>query len=249
MPKKISYKNPFLKEVILRLDFPTPITGLEKSVPDNILKSILKNFPISEPQKLLSHELQFSKDNVKTKQSEFTEWTFYSNERDKILKIGPYAMVIIIKKYTSFEELEAINNDITAALYKRFKELIVNRIGLRYVNIIEPGGNDPLSWAEYINEKMLGIIDFNKRKDSITRVFHILEYNFNDIRVKFQFGIANPDYPAIIKKKQFVLDIDSYINGAFELQEIKTNIESAHDKVQELFESSITEKTRVIMGK
>ncbi|HEO1398272.1 TIGR04255 family protein [Legionella bozemanae] len=248
MSKNINYKKPFLKEVILRIDFPVPTPGLEKPIPENILKIILKNFPISEPQKLLTHELQLSIDNVKSKQSEITEWVFHSNERDKTLKISSSSMIIVVKKYTSFENLYVISKDVIEALYKKFKELIVNRIGLRYVNIIEPGGSDPLSWADYINEKMLGIIDFNERKDSITRAFHILEYNFNDIRVKFQFGIANPDYPAIIKKKQFVLDIDSYANGAFELQEILANIEAAHEKVQEIFESSITDKTRHMMG-
>lgn len=248
MYSDIQYKNPFLKEVILRIDFPAPRTELEKSVPDNLLKVILKYFPISEPQKVLAQEFHFSNDKIKTNSSETTEWSFHSNQRDKTLKIGPYAIVLIFKHYKSFEELSEINKEIMEAYYKKFKDIVANRIGLRYVNIIEPGDNNPLSWSEYINEKMLGIIDFNDQKESIIRAFHILEYDFDDLRVKFQFGIANPDYPAIIKKKQFVLDIDSYTNGAFELHEILEKLELAHAKVQELFEISITDKTRSKMG-
>lgn len=43
-----------------------------------------------------------------------------------------------------------------------------------------------------------------------------VEYNFGEIYLKCQFGIANPDYPALIKRRQFILDIDAYSAGAYE---------------------------------
>ena len=51
----------------------------------------------------------------------------------------------------------------------------------------------------------------------------------------------------IIKQKQFVLDIDAYFQGALDKEDVTKSFETAHSKIQELFESSITEKTRELM--
>lgn len=67
--------------------------------------------------------------------------------------------------------------------------------------------------------------------------------------MKQQFGIANPDYPAVIRKKQFVIDIDAYAHGVFELADIKQFLVDSHSKIQDIFEKSITDETRALMKK
>ncbi len=58
----------------------------------------------------------------------------------------------------------------------------------------------------------------------------------------------NPDYPAPIKKKRFTLDLDAYYQGFHDKDEIQKNLDKYHDKIQELFELSITEKFRNILN-
>ena len=82
----------------------------------------------------------------------------------------------------------------------------------------------------------------------MTRAFHILEFNFSGRHVKYQFGIANPDYPAIVKKKEFVLDLDSYIFGLHGFNDAIECVNNCHSKIQELFEDSITDATRSLMN-
>ena len=62
--------------------------------------------------------------------------------------------------------------------------------------------------------------------------------------LRFNFGIHNPDYPAIIKQKVFILDIDVYHNGIQNKEDIISNSKVFHDKIQEFFEFSITEEFR-----
>lgn len=246
MHDEICYKSPFLKEVILRIDFPAPIEELEKSLPSKIQKAVIKKFPISESQKLQAQEFQIAGQSFQANTRELTQWAFHGKEREKTLTILPESIVLISKSYKSFEVFIGDITDILIEFYKTFKDLSANRIGLRYVNVLELDEANPLSWGKYIDEKMLGIFDFHNEKN-LTRAFHILEYNFDGQAVKFQFGIANPDYPSVIRRKQFVLDIDSYFYGAFDLTDVLECINNSHEKIQEIFEKSITDKTRSLM--
>lgn len=247
MYEKTCYKKPFLKEVILRIDFPSPLPGLEKAIPANISNKTLKSFPIAEPQKTHAQEFQFAGAGFQAKSSEIMRWVFHGKEREKTVIIEPNALIFTIRKYKTYEDFIEEINGIVAEFYQAYKELNASRIGLRYINIVEPTDEDPLAWSKYINERILGIIDFHKEKNCITRAFHILEYNFNGQAIKYQFGIANPDFPAVVKRKQFVLDLDSYFNGAFEHHEVRECIETSHEKIQEIFEKSITDETRTLM--
>jgi uncharacterized protein (TIGR04255 family) len=247
MYENVCYKTPFLKEVIFRIDFPSPIDGVEKQLSNKLTKAILEKFPISEPQKAHAQEFQFSGPSFQAKTSEIMQWVFHGKNREKSLTIEPASLVISVRDYKTYENFIADFKHILTVLFDEYKEIAVGRIGLRYVNLIDLNEPEPLEWKVYVNEDILGIIDFHEEKKFLTRVFHIVEYNFDGLSVKYQFGIANPDYPAQIKKKQFVLDIDAYSHGAFDFGDILNCVNDAHEKIQDIFERSITNKTRQLM--
>ncbi len=247
MYEDICYKNPFLKEVIFKADFPSPPKNIAKELPDKLLKAILLRFPISEPQKAHAQELQFAGDAVHAKKSEFMQWVFHGKSREKSLTITPDAFSYTNRSYETYEKLVEDIVDILKVFFENLKDVTASRVGLRYINVISVNENNPLVWKDYINEEMLGVIDFHDENEFLTRAFHILEYNFDGLAVKYQFGIANPDYPAVIRKKQFVIDVDAYSHGAFEHADISQFIEDGHSKIQEIFEKTITDKTRGLM--
>ena len=247
MYENIFYKKPFLKEVILRVDFPSPIEGIESNLPQAISKVALKNFPISESRKLHSQELQITGPSIQTKATEITQWVFHGKQREKQLIIEPTAITFFNKGYISFELFIEETRGIIGEFYKKYKELSSSRVGLRYINILDSDEKNPLDWSNFINKDLLGIIQFYGDQNSLTRSFHILEFNFAGQALKFQFGIANPDYPAVVRRKQFVLDLDSYFYGAIEEKEIYDCAQKAHEKIQDIYEKSITDKTRQLM--
>jgi uncharacterized protein (TIGR04255 family) len=94
---------------------------------------------------------------------------------------------------------------------------------------------------------MLGLLNFFRDREHLSRIFHIVEFRFEDLNVKFQFGLPNPDFPSAIKNPRFVLDLDGYVQGPQDYSEIIANIDLEHAQIQRLFEESITDELRRIM--
>jgi uncharacterized protein (TIGR04255 family) len=72
--------------------------------------------------------------------------------------------------------------------------------------------------------------------------------NYGTMILTFKYGMHNPDFPAPIRKKIFVLDYDAYYQGLQEMSDILRNTAEFHDRIEKLFESSISPKLRAIMG-
>jgi uncharacterized protein (TIGR04255 family) len=246
MANEICYNNSFLKEVIFRVDFPTPLNNLTESVSKDLSKAILRSFPIFEPHTVHAQDVQINHDGVTTSSEEIKTWIYHGAEREKSLVLDYQSVTMSIKRYNSYEAAFSEYKLILEAIFQENKDLFSSRIGVRYINSIDLDKGNPLEWNEYIDESILGVFSFHSTKN-ISRAFHILEFNFDGQSLKCQFGIPNPDYPAVIKRKQFVLDLDSYFTGVFELNDICDSIESCHQKIQEFFEKSITDETRRLM--
>ncbi|MFY9137026.1 TIGR04255 family protein [Zwartia sp.] len=244
---KVCYNKVFLKEVILRIDFPAPVSALAKTIPAKLSKAALSLFPVSESQQVQAQELQFSATGVSASSREETQWIFNGKDREKTLVIAQQHMVFTTRSYRTYEEMADDFFSVLNVLQKIDPDLIASRMGLRYINIIDLPDGDPLDWDGYIEDSLLGMMNFNSRQKNLSRAFHVLEYNFEEMLLKCQFGMANPDYPAIVRRRQFVLDLDAFSTSACELDDLPRVIDEAHAIVQDFFESSIGEQTRKIM--
>ena len=248
MYEQICYESPFLKEVVVRIDYPSFLSGNEESLPKKIEAAILSNFPIPEPRTLHAHEVLITDATSQTSKVEMKEWVFHGKDRDKTLIVGQTYLTLSIKKYKNFENLVSEIKAPLEAIYRNFADLISNRIGLRYINVIDiKKSSDPLNWKGYINKDMLALLGLDFNKSAIARVFSIMEYNIDGLLLKAQFGIPNPDYPAAVKQKQFVIDLDAYSFGAYTHDQINELIHKSHGLIQDFFEKSITAKTRNLM--
>lgn len=244
---KVCYRKTFLKEVILRIDFPAPLPAFTKTIPAKVSKAALSRFPVSESQKIQAQELQFSATGLSTSSREEMQWIFNGKDREKTLVVAPQHMVYITKDYKTFEEMTDDFFHVLNALRSVESDLVISRMGLRYVNIIDLAEGDPLDWKGYVNDSLLGMVGFNGHQASLSRAFHVMEYNFDDINLKCQFGIANPDYPAVVRRRQFVLDLDASSVSIHELDDLSKVVSDAHSLVQDYFETSIGEETRKLL--
>jgi uncharacterized protein (TIGR04255 family) len=248
MYEDICYKKSFLKEVIVRADFSSPVDTLATTIPPKIGNAALERFPVSEPRKTIAEELQLSAKDIQRKRQEFTEWNYYGRNREKRLVISPTVAFVTHSLYSTYEVLKQDFLSVLSALFHAFPDLRASRLGLRYINKIELSGADPLQWNEYIDKGLLGLFDRFTDQEHVRRLFNIAEFNFDDLQVKFQFGVPNPDFPAPIIRPLFALDIDAYLQGLQEFSDLSANIDSAHDRIQALFEESITDRLREKMN-
>jgi len=242
-----TYKNNYLTNVIARIDFVNPVPGIQDEIPNSIIKEIIRIFPITEPKRKFLEQVTVLKEDVKREKTEFTEWHFFGKEREKVLTIIPNSVFVdysVYKSYSTFknEFLQVINK-----YFEYYPDVIVNRLGLRYINNLVIDNGDPLDWNDYLNSKMLSLFSFYQKSKLLSRVFHNIEYNFGDFNLRYQFGMHNPDYPATIRKKSYILDLDAYYHSEQSITEISNNLDKFHEIIQELFELSITNNLRSIL--
>ena len=98
-----------------------------------------------------------------------------------------------------------------------------------------------------MDRKLLAIFSFPDDPKTISRAFHNLVLNYGDMSVRFQYGMHNPDFPVPIRKKVFILDYDAYYEGPQSFEDVKLNIDKFHERVESLFEASISNKLRDLM--
>lgn len=242
----MKYKRNFLNKVIVRIDFLNKISLLNKQIPKNISNVIQSHFPIVEPRESILSELQIKAPNIRELEpKKILDWNFYGKNRKKHLHINWENMFIVFFEYNSFVELKNYFLDITEKLFENFSnELQVKRLGLRYINSIEVSSKNPFYWGSYLNTNLLSIFKITEDKKQIARAFNNLEINFGDFLLRFQYGMYNPDFPAPIRKKIFILDFDAYSNILFGINEIKAALPIYHENIVEYFEKSIKDGFR-----
>ena len=176
------------------------------------------------------------------------QWNYYSKERDRLLALGPQNVFVQYKDYSSYEEAKDQFGAVVDALNTAFPGTLASRFGLRYINQIDLALDDPTGWDAYIDAKLLCSRDFFGTDESITRLITIAELKYGDMGVRFQFGMPNPDYPAPVRRPHFVLDLDASISEAHDLTETMSYMDGAHDRIQAIFERSITHALREKMN-
>jgi len=243
------YKKNFLDKVIVRVDFTKEISEIDKALPEPIVEAVMKYFPIPEPKVTHGQEYQIGPQQMAVKEVTHQEWHYYGKDREKDLSITRNSMSITYNVYNdSFENLKKTFIDAINILHNTYNDLLFRRLGIRYIDKIEFNETDYTSWDKYIDKKLLSIFDIEPDKTKLSRAFNILESNYGNMNVRFQYGMYNPDYPAPIKKKIFILDSDVFLEAVQTNQEIESNLARFHDKLGQLFESSITDELRKVMN-
>jgi uncharacterized protein (TIGR04255 family) len=248
MYEQVCYQKSFLKQVIVRVDFATPLDSLEKNVPSKLLNSIVESFPIIEPADVIAHELSLDGNAFKSKQTMNKQWNYFAKDRSRQLTLTPQYIFVLYTAYRDFEETKEQFGIVVNALLKAFPDTKASRFGLRYINEIELPLDDPTAWNDYITPTLLGSRDFFGPDDAITRLISIAELKYNDVGVRFQFGMPNPDYPAPLKRPLFILDLDASVSQAHDLTEVMQYMDETHSRIQSVYERSITNTLREKMN-
>lgn len=252
------YRNHYLTNVILRIDFVSSISELKTHLQKEISDVCIKYFKIMEEKKLESKQVIVSNNPALQDKivniEKLSEWHFFGLRREKELVITDKCIFVDYKKgYTTFEDMKNPFFEILGILKKTYSELGIKRIGLRYIDQIsleyEVTENWFDYWKRYINEDLLHNLKFAEMQKYISRNMSTLEENFGTYFLRFQYGIFNTDYPSPNKKNTFILDTDVYYDGIIDKDEVEEKVSLFHDEANKLFEKSISEELREKMGK
>lgn len=234
-------RNNTLEAVIVKFDFIRPEESLGDKLPSEITKLIKKEFPIMVPERVIDGSFKVSEKEIITQPTkELTKWVFKDPKMENSVVILPEAVAIEYRNYTSFEELNGHSELILNTFFEHFPNLQIRRIGLRYVNNIKKDEGAVTDWNGTIEPNLLSVFNFvGPNTDKISRAFHTLDMNYGEINLRFQYGMHNPDFPALLKNKSFILDYDAYVHDAYERSsEVLPMIKELHEKIKEMYSKS-----------
>jgi uncharacterized protein (TIGR04255 family) len=125
----------------------------------------------------------------------------------------------------------------------------VTRIGLRYVNEINLKTGQALEWDGMIADELVASAKAAVPDDmAIIRSMHQLQMQQGETSLLLHYGLANPDFPAPVARRQFVLDIDCWQQGTIDVRDIVLKLETLNASCEATFERSIRDDLRKLMG-
>ena len=251
------YKNNFLNQVIFRIDFPTPMET-KALFSDEIISAILSVFPAKGMDRIIHYnemELNASGDGevraINTRK-EGLEQTFFDKTMKNKVILTNNAIIFEYNKYHSFEDMQKAVKVIVEPIWA-IQGICVSRIGLRYINLYNANQSTvKVNKKMFSNgvQKLLSSSNVKTEADiKPLRSMILTEYSYGDIRVNYRTGVFNQFYPAPIVKDDYALDIDCFTqSGIDSLEDISRFMLTAHQITQELFEGSISDRMREVMG-
>jgi uncharacterized protein (TIGR04255 family) len=238
------YKKNFIKKVIAKIDFAEPVSLFTPESIAEAVAEIKTRFPISEQATAFHRDIHISKDEVKSSKLEFPQWIFHGEERTKRLSVNQLTIEVLLTKYSSEDDFK---NDLIIPISQLLKishDITIKRTGIRFVNVFDFLIDDFPTASKYFSKSITNHLSVMDEIDKCSRSFLINEFLFEDIRLRVQTGFFNPDYPAIIKRNHFVIDLDAYIDIPHLINDSESYFKILHDKIEEKFEQLITEKLR-----
>jgi len=246
----ICYRKNFLKEVIVRVDLLSPLPGVDVSLPPPIAEIAVRDFPIPEPREAVQRQVKFGPEGVASTEERIKEFQFHGIDRTKTFTIGRQVALVQYKTYQSYELVKGEFVRILDKVAEVFEGVRSSRVGFRYINNIEIAEQNPTNWSAYIAPQLLSLFEFPPEEDraALSRVFHNLELSLDSFNLTYRLGMHNPDYPARIRQKVFVLDLDAYTQSSVNIKDVGHLLDDFHGAIQRYFERSITDNLRRVMN-
>jgi uncharacterized protein (TIGR04255 family) len=241
-----TYKRNFIKSVIFRLDFPIPILSLaEGKPPAGFQRAVLKSFPLREEKKTVLQQVELTPDSVTSHRTEAKQYGFFDPDRATQIGLAPTFLWVEQTVYKGFERFEALTGTALDGLFGTWPDTAINRLGLRYINAIdEPREASAIDWSDFIQPQLLAALSVLPGSENLARFLVQAEMRGDDHRLRLVTGMPNSDFPGLVRQRNFLIDIDVYIQEALEQDEIKETLQRFHDIVIQYFEKAITQKFR-----
>jgi uncharacterized protein (TIGR04255 family) len=250
----LHYSKTFLKTVILRLDYarvPLLLTDRETT--------FTQEMKARYPNVISTPAMQFSfmmgpgvQGGVNVGQQSGGYMRVHrTSDNKRTLTLSPDFLAIeyTAGAYDHFAELREQVGFALRSFREHFDPVQFTRVGLRYVNEITRQEGSPLDWAGLINPELVTAVKAGMQNDlRMTRSAHQLIAIKDDLTLILNYGINNPDFPNVVARRQFVLDLDCYVSGMFESGEVEARIKDVNGLAEKIFENSIGDDLRAEMG-
>jgi uncharacterized protein (TIGR04255 family) len=245
------YKKNFLTKTILRFDFGAvpALKGAEKSEFSARIEDI---YPLVTPKPTTTVSLNFGPKGSAI-QHEVTAMLWEHRKvqdgtRVVFLSSDFLAIEFGPNDYDHFPPFRAEMEKVFGAFQAVYQPTHINRLGLRYINEITLPQGNPLEWTGLVKAELITSVKAcftNGAK--MVRSVHQLQMQREDLAMRFVYGISNPDHPAALARRHFMLDYDCYQQESIPSNEVMSTLDRLNGFCETMFEASIDGGLRQLM--
>ena len=247
-----TYKNNFISNFIIKLDFYNDTKELAVEIPANIVNVIKKNFPRVQPTKVIESSLEVSETKTSRQDVNFPQWIYTDIKNQNKIIINKKFVSIESITYESFNKIEELFHPLLEEIFS-IPNIQISRVGIRYINQLRKHHacfediNKISDWKKYINSDLISNITFIDELNT-SNLISSIEMNYDGFMVRFKYGINNINYPLPIKEPIFILDYDGFTTNLItSMEDFKDIEDNIHTRIEELFEKSINEDLRKVL--
>ncbi len=251
------YARNYITQVIVRADFlPNTVPMLQ---PEARLLELMDGFPLRERLNRTKTEVHIRKTPQgpmkDTHTANYMEHNFHTEDKLRhVAACGEY-LFYETKRYEGFESVRDTFLDLMDAMAEQYPTLRLRRLGMRYINEIKlpeadagPGLGAEF-WETYINPLLLGGLRFAANDGALARHMCSTELNYGTDRATVKYGIFNSEYPKPNRRREFILDIDTYCQAALTAEAVPAKLEDYHKAACSVFEAAVTDALRARMNR
>ena len=250
------YDKNFITQVVLRADFVPETVPLIQ--PEEGLLSALEDFPVRNRLNRSKSEVRVRKTPQgpvrDTHTTNFIENNFWTEDKSRRVAVCSEYFFVEEKRYEGYAPLRELFLDTLDSLAAQFPGMKLKRLGMRYINEVRlpeadagPGlGAD--FWEQYINPWLLGGLRFAANDGALTRHMCSTELNYGTDRATIKYGIFNSEYPKPNRKREFIIDVDTYCMTALLPAAVPAKLDDYHKAACSVFEAAVTDALRARMG-
>lgn len=253
MKKGEKYENPYLNEVIFRINFSNiPALSLNnKEVAKDFHEKILKEFPNTIIKR--NQEVNIGIDADTGKPTQITQegsllWIFKNRKHDRSVELTSNSLILHYEK-GAYVHFRYFLDDVILLIdaLKEYDPKDLSFLGLRYINQID--GKTVGELKECINPKYFSeyVMCLEEEEDFI-QVLNRLSIKHDEYILNFQYGLFNAAYPNPNFDKDFILDFDCTTKKVKVIGNVADELKQMNKYIQSKFEDSITNILREEMG-
>ncbi len=251
------YNKNFITQVVLRADFvPGTVPMIQPQAAE--LLAATEGFPVRSAINRTKTEVNIQKTpqgpvkNTSTRN--LLEHNFFTGDKTRHIALTTDYVFLEERRFESYAALRDLFTDVTEALAVQYPGMKLRRLGMRYINEIklpEPDAGPGLGaefWEQYINPLLLGGLRFAANDGALARHMCSTELNYGIDRATIRYGIFNQDYPKPNRRRNFILDIDTYCQTELLPAAVPGKLEDFHNAACSVFEAAVTNALRARMG-
>ena len=251
------YEKNFITQVVLRADFaPGSVPMIQ---PEENLLSGLDGFPVRNRLNRTKSDVHIRKTPQgpvrDTQTRNFVEHNFWTEDKSRRIALCGEYLFLEEKRYETYDSLRDQFLDVLEPAAAQYPGMKIKRLGLRFINEIKlpeadagPGlGAD--FWQKYINPFLLGGLRFAANDGALARHMCTTELNYGADRATIKYGIFNGEYPRPNRRREFILDIDTFSTTELAPAAVAAKLDEYHRAACSVFEAAVTDALRDRLGR